>query len=243
MSRPHALTEPTDLAGYAAAPAALEGTHPSGRGRRLVLVAWAVLAALRISFVLASALTDIAFWTGLPGSCPDAAVIPWCVDWSTSLIASYRHVGLSLGGVTMAGMVVQLTVTAVLWALAGLIVWRRPDDGMALLVALLLVTFDLPWYGWAWTWSHLGSKWQVLGALMAELGWIVLFLVIGRFPTGRFVPRWSRWLVLLDCVLAVPCWVLLGSPSIWIGPLVWLWTASAGGRRPVLRPDLSLSSY
>lgn len=230
MSRSPALTE---LAGSAEAPTAMQDTHLLGRRRRIALAGWAVQATLAIAFVLASARASITFWTRLPGSCPDPVVIPWCADWSRNLIAAYGNLGLSLGAVMTAGMVAQLTVTAVLWGLAGLIVWQRSDNSMALLVALLLVTVDLPTFGLAWSWALLGSNWQILGYVMAELGWVVLLLVVARFPTGKFTPRWSGWVVLLDGVLAVPCWVLLttslGPFPIWIEPLVWLWIASAGG--------------
>jgi hypothetical protein len=75
------------------------------------------------------------------------------------------------------------------------LVWRRSDDRMALFAAIMLVTF-------------VGTSLQSsVNALANEPGWrwpvaIVqcvdsasLFWFFCLFPDGRFVPRWTRWLV------------------------------------------------
>jgi hypothetical protein len=60
-------------------------------------------------------------------------------------------------------------------------------------LCILYVTFALQG-------SH--SAWQVLAIVLNVLGNGAFFLVGSLFPNGRFVPRWTRWLL--------PCWVVAG---------------------------------
>jgi hypothetical protein len=69
---------------------------------------------------------------------------------------------------------------------AWLIFWQRYDDRMALFVSLWLVFFGA---GTIPVVTGLGSTLFRL----ANSGIIVLFCL---FPDGRFVPRWTRWLVI-----------------------------------------------
>jgi hypothetical protein len=46
------------------------------------------------------------------------------------------------------------------------------------------------------------SPWQALAIVLNVLGNGTFFLVCSLFPNGRFVPRWTRWLLL--------CWVASG---------------------------------
>ena len=107
---------------------------------------------------------------------------------SPGQVGALKGIGLSLGD--YAAYTVALTLASVVLCLvvSTLIVWRRSDDRMALLVALLLVTFGpiiatssvrrLPLAG-AERMSH----------FLADLARARLLL----FPSGQFVPRWMRW--------------------------------------------------
>jgi hypothetical protein len=95
-------------------------------------------------------------------------------------------------------MVTLIVVTAlVCFAIAIVLVWRKSDEWMVLLVAFWLVMqaataiVDLP------TLSH------ALGEVLAPvyftcfnfLAAVVFSFVLALFPTGRFVPRWTGFLV------------------------------------------------
>jgi hypothetical protein len=81
-----------------------------------------------------------------------------------------------------------------------LIVWRRPDDRMAVLVALMLVTLG-PLDATS-TVAASSSPWQVPAACLAFLALAFFVLVFFLFPTGQFVPSLTRW-------IAVGCFAVL----------------------------------
>ena len=89
---------------------------------------------------------------------------------------------------------------AVWSAVGGLIFWRRSDDRMALLVSLFLVTFPLafsPDVTDALARAHPG--WRLPEESVKFLADVLAMLFFYLFPSGRFVPRWTRWLA--------PLWV------------------------------------
>jgi hypothetical protein len=98
-------------------------------------------------------------------------------------------------------------ITVLVWvAVAGVIFWRKSEDWVALLVALMLVAVstgnaetDLPML------AHLvgPSLALVVSSCSNFLSTLSLFLVLSLFPDGRFVPRWTRWIVVVAFVLGV----------------------------------------
>jgi hypothetical protein len=101
----------------------------------------------------------------------------------------------------------QCYSTLVYVGVAALLFWRRSDNRMALLAATALALIgtslnDQHWLGAACalhpTWPAAALLFQLLGAL--PLG-VVLFFV---FPSGKWVPRWSPWLVLCFIPITAP---------------------------------------
>jgi len=82
---------------------------------------------------------------------------------------------------------------------------------MALLVALAVVaTVTLNGVGA----YGMNSAWQGLTFVMYVFGTGVYVLVLALFPDGRFVPRWTRWLLL--------CWAVAALLSMYLNyDLVW----------------------
>jgi hypothetical protein len=71
--------------------------------------------------------------------------------------------------------------------------------------------------------SH--SIWQFPALLLTGLAYFALFLVFSLFPTGRFVPRWIRWVVIVWLLETVSHDLLSDWPftlSPWIYPLNFL---------------------
>ncbi len=102
------------------------------------------------------------------------------------------RVGWSLDG--YAAFVIALTLASgVLYLiLSTLIIWRRPDDRMALLVALLLVSFSTSPATDVVSAAR-DSLWQIPNNGLISLWQFLLVLVFSLFPSGRFVPHWTRW--------------------------------------------------
>ncbi len=119
-----------------------------------------------------------------------------------SQVETLKGIGLSPGdyaafivALTLATMVVCLVVST-------LIVWRRSDDRMALFVALMLVTLG-PISATS-TVLAIPSPWQLPNACLYFLALALIFLVFSLFPSGHFVPRWSRWTAAVSLVGQIP---------------------------------------
>jgi hypothetical protein len=83
-----------------------------------------------------------------------------------------------------------------------LIVWRRPDDRMALLVALALVMFGP--FSATGSVSMSPSPWQVSNECLYFLALSLFALVFFLFPSGQFVPSFTRWILVVFLVVQVP---------------------------------------
>lgn len=133
------------------------------------------------------------FVAALPGSVTRLAT-PCADALNTCLIAPQQVAPLARLDITPGALGLAVAVSACLAMLlsggvAAVLVWRRSDDWMALLVALTLVLIPLALT--PVTWGISGAR-QILG----YLGLIGLLLLIGVFPSGRFAPRWL-WLPVL----------------------------------------------
>ncbi len=93
-----------------------------------------------------------------------------------------KPTGLALGVVLLCCAAIALTNVV-----AALLLWRRSNDAMALLVAVTLVllpAFFTPMY------QALTGVWRDVSQVVNGLGGISFLLLIMLFPSGRFVPRW-----------------------------------------------------
>jgi hypothetical protein len=111
-----------------------------------------------------------------------------------------QKLGFSVGNYATFTLALTIAVSMVCLAVSAVIFWRKSDDWMALLVALGVVALGTLYVTFTLLGSH--SAWQVLAIVLNVLGNGVFFLVCSLFPNGRFVPRWTRWLL--------PCWVVSG---------------------------------
>ena len=119
---------------------------------------------------------------------------------STGVRAALAQMGLSPGGYALYNVVLDTVFVSVFAAVAGVIFWRRSDDLMALLVATMLVLWG-PLNGlFVVTTEAIDGTHPVVDAALALLtfaGYIAWMLFFYLFPSGRFVPRWTRWLALI----------------------------------------------
>jgi hypothetical protein len=106
---------------------------------------------------------------------------------------------------------------AVWVAVGALVFWHRSNDRMALLVALFLVTFGPISFGPIAP-EFLAHEYHTL-ELPVEgvefLGYTCLALFFCLFPSGRFVPRWTRWLAVAYLAVLVPVLFFPHSPLDW----------------------------
>jgi hypothetical protein len=110
--------------------------------------------------------------------------------------------GISLGFVAAYQVMLDTASVLVCCALSALIFWRKSADRMALFCAFMLVLFG----GVALpnilqdTLALISPAWFALIGSLELLGQTSFMIFFFLFPSGRFVPRWIRWIV--------PCIVL-----------------------------------
>ena len=106
-----------------------------------------------------------------------------------------HQLGLSPGFLATYQVGLDVGTLLIYSALAALIFWRRSQDRMALFCAYCLVLtggvtytglLDVGLRSVAPPWFWLVGVLELLG----QVSFAVFFLL---FPSGRFVPRWSRW--------------------------------------------------
>src|SRR5207247_5450747 len=91
-----------------------------------------------------------------------------------------------------------------------LIVWRTSDDRMAVLVALMLVTLGP--LGAMTSVLARPSPWQVPAECLVFLAVALFMLVFLLFPTGQFVPSFTRWIAVGCLAVLVPSMFFPNNP-------------------------------
>ncbi|MFN8372012.1 MAG: protein kinase [Anaerolineae bacterium] len=129
-------------------------------------------------------------------------------------IGDWRRAALFMLGIRdtfYAGYYVTLMIlfAAVYMGVALFIFWRKSDDRMALLISAMLMSFGLA----GGSVVHLAVLVQVIAepnllsvllAVAAVIGSLLFYPSFFVFPDGQFVPRWTRWVVLLIILYLVP---------------------------------------
>ncbi len=119
----------------------------------------------------------------------------WYTQLSAGQVGALKEIGLSPGVYAVYTIALTLASVVLCLVVSMLIVWRRSDDRMALLVALLLVAFG-PIYATS-SIVAVPSPWRVPNECLYFLALTLLMLVFLLFPSGQFVPRWTRWALLV----------------------------------------------
>jgi hypothetical protein len=142
-----------------------------------------------------------------------------CINgWTPAEVSQLQQSGLSPGFLAAYQVGWGVGTTLIYTALAALIFWRRSADRMALFCAYMLVLFGGTTYTLlldiglrtgapAWYWLVGGLE------LLGQVSVPTFFLL---FPSGRFVPRWTQWGVLVFVLYFV--WYIF-RPTAYLGQL------------------------
>src|SRR6266487_1728921 len=203
---PTAVTESRERHSYA---------RLHGRWIVLARLGWVALVVLTLAIFFASLPV---FLAQLQTLCAGTACAVSSNQLSPGQVGALKGIGLSPDAyaaftvaLTFASVVVCLVVSTV-------IVWRRSDDRMAMLVALLLVTYG-PMIATSSV-STSPSPWQVPNQCLFFLATALFVLVFLLFPSGQFVPHWMRWSLIVLLAGLVPNAFL--APLTLTTPLGWL---------------------
>jgi hypothetical protein len=133
--------------------------------------------------------------------------------------ASLAEIGLSAGGYALYDVVLDTVFVSVFAVVASVIFWRRSEDPVALLVATMLVVWG-PLNGLfvlspSATEGMYPALQATVGLTLTFVGYITWMLFFYLFPSGHFVPSWTRWMALLYGVGFFGLWTFtpFGPPS------------------------------
>ncbi|HET9921264.1 MAG TPA: hypothetical protein VFQ30_15570 [Ktedonobacteraceae bacterium] len=157
---------------------------------------WLIVA--RIGWVACAVLTLTVFFASMPVYVAQLQTICFgtaCAyrQLSPEQVTTLHALGLSLGWYTAYTVALAIISEAVCVAVSGVIFWRKSSDWMALLFALCLFLGGTGFVTETVAASH--SVWSLPALLLNEFTFILFYLIASLFPNGRFVPRWTRWLI------------------------------------------------
>src|SRR6266581_5951553 len=152
------------------------------QGRWLVLarVGWVALVALTLGIFFASLPVYLAL---LQTPCAGTACA-FTPQLTSGQVGVLKGMGLSPGEYTAYTVALLLATILVCLVVSMVIILRRSDDRMALLVALMLVTFG-PIIATGSV-SESSSPWQVPNECLSFLFVALFLLVLSLFRTGQF---------------------------------------------------------
>lgn len=176
-------------------------THLRGRWLLVARLTWGVLAlavvALNVLLIPASI---------------EAFLSPAIIGELRSLhFSPTLYLTLALG---MNGLCVALYL-----AMAALLFWKRSEDRMAFFGSLMLLTFGGAVNGFQQNVVATTLIWNIAIFIPYLAGQVTFLIFFFLFPSGRLVPRWSFWLILLSALY----WgVMFFDPALDSGPLGFL---------------------
>jgi hypothetical protein len=148
--------------------------------RLLVFTALAVTTAL---FVLAlpDSLTHLA--TPCADSVDQCLIVP-------AQVAPLARLGITPFALAQAFFVLSCLVLLLVDGVAAVLIWRRSNDGMALLVALTLILAPMAFTPVLHVLPSRTGVLQGPAGILSTASSLTILLLLVLFPSGRFVPRW-----------------------------------------------------
>ena len=171
----------------------------SGSWLVAVRTAWVVFVLLILSLFIASLPL---YFASVQLICTRA-----CTNGQLTLdnVRALQALGISLKNYAIFNLVLAIALALVWFIVGGIIFWRKSDNRMALLAALTLFVFGTS--NVVETLAGIPSAWQTLASGFNDLAFLLLLCFFSLFPSGRFAPRWMRW-VLLGFVVVSACFTL-----------------------------------
>jgi len=169
-------------------------------------VAWVAVAITALAIVVFSVPSSFEHYSSVCTAASEVCSEEKTVDQPTPEgVRALQDAGLSVRTYALLNVVVHKVFQLVWLVVGALIYWRRSDDRMALLVSMFLVSFGPVAVDTTDAEALISSQpawWlPVLGVNIVGNVSAVLFFLL--FPSGRFAPRWTRWLAVAFCAFQV----------------------------------------
>jgi hypothetical protein len=168
-------------------------------------VAWVVVAITALAIIVFSVPSSFEHYSSV---CTAASEVcsEEAVDQPTPEgVRALQDAWLSVRSYALLNVIVDKVFQLVWFVVGALIFWRRSDDRMALLVSAFLVSFGPVTVDTTDAEALISSQpawWlPVRGVDVVGNVCVVLFFLL--FPSGRFAPRWMRWLAVAFCTFQI----------------------------------------
>jgi hypothetical protein len=169
-------------------------------GYRLVLVRLLclTLSVVSVGLIVASIPSEVAhlhlLCTGTAAACNGSGQL------TPGAVRRLQELGLSIDFYATYTIVIVSMFALGYWLVAAFLFWRKSDDRLALLAAVTLGTFPIVFtpgvHTLPWPWWFLAHVIIVLGLLS-----FILFFYV--FPSGHFVPSFTRWVFVVALIWGV----------------------------------------
>jgi hypothetical protein len=119
---------------------------------------------------------------------------------TTGQAATLHGMGISVATYAIFQLAFTLLIALVWFSVALVVIVRASDNWMVLLIAAQAFT-----QGASGAYNNFlngATMWAIPSQVLSALNSMLLFAFLAMFPTGRFVPRWLRWFLLLALMVA-----------------------------------------
>ena len=199
-------------------------TRLTGSWLILARVAWIVLVLFLLGFLFVSLPANLAV---LHQPCSGASCALGGGQMTASEIRALPLSGLSLDAYAWSWIIISVGEALVWFGVGAILFWRKSDDWMALLVALMLISWGVNNATNNLLFS--ASFWSIPENGVQLIVALSFMFTLALFPNGRFVPRWTFWITIIDLMyfavyllflrpLRMPGWSLFSNPP---GQVVW----------------------
>jgi hypothetical protein len=170
-------------------------------------VAWVAVAITALAIVVFSVPSSFEHYSGVCTAASEVCSEQEAVDQPTPEgVRALQDAGLSVRTYALLNVIVDKVFQLVWFAVGALIFWRRSDDRMALLVSVFLVSFGPVAVDPTSAYTLISSQpaWWLPVWSVDIVGNVSPVLFFFLFPSGRFVPHWTRWLAVAFIINDVP---------------------------------------
>src|SRR5215207_4678595 len=169
-------------------------------------VAWVAVAITVLAIILFSIPSSFEHYSSVCTAASEVCAERAVHQATPEGVRALGDIGLSLRSYALLNVVVDKVFQLVWFALGALIFWRRSDDWMALGVSVFLVSFGPVAVDPTAAYTLISSQpaWWFPVRSVDIVGIVSPALFFFLFPSGRFVPHWTRWLAVALIVNDVP---------------------------------------
>jgi hypothetical protein len=126
------------------------------------------------------------------------------VWWGLALLifGQWMYLVLFWYDLTLSDSIYSVIMPIGFFALAGLIFFRRSNDPLAIITSLMLIFVGPYLVGGVASEYETFPGWLYSSLILQIIGELLLFIFLFTFPSGKFVPGWSAWVIVGMAMLA-----------------------------------------